>query len=385
MHVLMISLDTTLVTHGGSDARKRHQIYADRAGRLTVIAYAPRGVGETLSLAPNLTVIPTRGPRLMFALDATRLGMRAARQTPVDMITTQDPFMTGLAGVWLARRLGVPLLVQNHSDFFDNAHWIDESPLRNRFFNWLGKRIIQRADRLRVINDAERDKYLALGIPPERICKIPTITDPAYFAQAVPEAQVAAVRAAWGIGEGHKVVLWVGRPVGFKRLPVLLEAMRCVVEAEPEARLVLVGDMKQASEDLPAQIARLGLADHVIAPGGVPFDDLPAVYRAGDVYAHTSIYEGLGRVMVEAGAAGLPVVAFDSAGAREVVVDGENGCLLPQGDGAGFAARLVELLRDSDRARAMGARGRELALERFDAEMLYERLMVCWRDTTRSR
>jgi glycosyltransferase involved in cell wall biosynthesis len=378
----MISLDTTLVTDDGSDARKRHAVYADRVDHLSVIVYTPPGMGEPLRLTSNLTIVPSnsRG-RALFPLDAVRLGRKAAAHEPVDMITTQDPFITGYAGVRLSKRLGAPLLVQNHSDFFDNIHWIREHPLRNRVFNRLGKWVIQRADRLRVVNDAEGNKYLAMGIPAERICKVPTITDPAYFAQPVPPEQVAFIRESWGVRDHQRVVLWVGRPVWFKRLPVLLDAMRIVVQAEPEARLVLIGNMAQATEDLPAEIKARNLHNHVIMPGCVPFDDLPAVYRAGDVYVHASIYEGLGRVMVEAGAAGLPVVAFESAGVTEVVVDGENGYSLPQNDVAGFAARLLELVRDVDSSRQMGKRGRELALERFTAELLYERLMACWQAT----
>jgi len=378
----MISLSGDVLAGPQSDVRQRHERYGAAAGHLTMIIYAAGGGGRppaSRDFSPHLAVHPIGGSRALFVPRAVWTGLRRARR-PVDLVTTQDPFATGLAGVILSWLLKTPLLVQNHSAFFDNPDWIAERPRRHAIFNRLGKWVIRRAAMNRVVNEAERDKYLALGIPPERVRVIP-LADPAPFAAPVPAEQIAAQRAAWGLAADHRVILWVGRMVRTKRLPLLLDAMRLVATAEPAARLVLVGDVAAAEEDIPAEIARRGLEDRVILAGWIAFDRLPAVYRAADIYALTSAYEGVPRVLQEAGAAGLPLVAMESAGARAVVVDGENGYLVPQGDVDAFARRILELLRAPEQGRAMGERGRALVLARFDSTRLFEEWMACWRET----
>ena len=118
MRVLMISLDKSLATNPEGDATQRHLEYAERAGKLTIITYSSRlplreGQDGVVRSSPHLTIIPTNSrSRLTYLLDAYRLGSNTGE---VDLITTQDPFVTGLVGVWLRRKLRAPLLVQNHS------------------------------------------------------------------------------------------------------------------------------------------------------------------------------------------------------------------------------------------------------------------------------
>ena len=137
------------------------------------------------------------------------------------------------------------------------------------------------------------------------------------------------------------MIIWVGFPVGFKRVPLLLDVFRRVHEREPNARLLFVGDMSKSADDLPALMAEHGIQDAVLTPGFVPHEQLPAYYGAADVFLMTSAYEGIPRVLMEASATGLPLVAFDRVGVREVIVDGENGYLVPEGDLDGMAAQVV--------------------------------------------
>ncbi len=384
MNVLMIGLGDQVLTQPDGDVRDRHERYGRAAGHLTMLVYSdsPSGPADG-ALSSHLAAYPICGSPLLFTLRAVLAGLRYARR-PVHLVTTQDPFSTGLAGVILSWLLHAPLLVQNHSDFFDNIHWIAEKPRRHGLFNRLGKWVIKRAAMNRVVNNGERDKYLRMGVQPARVRVIP-LADPGPFSVDVPAGEIAARRASWGLDLTHRVVLWVGRPVRLKRLPVLMDVMRQVVAQVPDARLVLVGDMGLAQEDLVAEIRRRQLEDVIVMPGVVRFADLPGVYQSADVYAHTSIYEGLGRVMLEAGAAGLPVVAMDSAGVREVVVDGDNGYIVAQGDVDVFAARVLSLLNDPRKAREMGLRGREIALTRFDPARLFDDLMQCWQDAAERR
>ena len=173
----------------------------------------------------------------------------------------------------------------------------------------------------------------------------------------------AEIRARYGLG-GRPVVVCVSRLVPRKGQDALLHAWPHVLRRVPGARLLLVGGgpYRGALETLANE---LGVRESVHITGSVPWPELPAHYDAGDVFAmpcrtrrHGLDVEGLGMVYLEASATGLPVVAGDSGGAPDAVLDGETGFVLPGRSVRDVAVRLVELLTDPDRARAMGDKGR---------------------------
>ncbi len=377
VHVLMISLDTALAAQPEGDARRRHLAYASRAGKLTVVAYTPPGAGAVVHASPQLTILPTNSrSRFTFPFDA----LRAARQAQaVDLITTQDPFLTGLVGVWLRRRLRVPLLVQNHSYFFGNAAWRAEKPLRNALLSRLGSFVVRQADMLRTVNRRERDNYIAAGGAPERVVALPLGTASARFAAPIDPDALAALRSRLGLAPSHKVVLWVGYPVAFKRVPLLLKVFRRVAASAPDARLVLVGDLSHSPQDLLALAQSEGIGDRLIHTGAVLHDDLPLYYALGSVYVHTSAYEGVPRVLFEASASGLPLVGMSAVGVDEVIEDGVNGYLVPPADIDSMASRILTLLQNPVQARQMGACARAIAFERYDAGHYADTWVDVWR------
>jgi glycosyltransferase involved in cell wall biosynthesis len=382
LHVLMIALGDQVLTGEGGDTRQRHLEYAERVAHLHMVVYSSResNLRET-ALSDHLTAYPTRSAtRPGFILDAYRLGAQVCRAHPIDLITTQDPFTTALPGVWLKRRFGVPLDVQNHSDFFDNRAWIAERPLRNRFFNQLGKWALRRADTHRVLNRAERDKYLRMGIPAERVIVLATPTRLDRFEPDGPLGEVESLRAALELPSGAPVLLWVGRPVRFKRVLLLVEAVALARAAHPDVQLMLVGDFADRP-DVVEQVRRLNLTQAVHFTGSVLHESLPAYYRLADVYVHSSAYEGLGKVMIEAAASGLPVVSTRTAGAAEIVVEGETGLLCEPENAADLAEQIGVLLTDPARARQMGAAGRAFVREKFDHAANLDTVVDTWRRT----
>ncbi len=129
--------------------------------------------------------------------------------------------------------------------------------------------------------------------------------------------------------------------------------------------------------------ARLGVADCVVFTGEVPDQQLPAHYDAGDVFAMPCRsrmggldVEGLGIVYLEASATGLPVIAGDSGGAPDAVVEGETGYVVPGRDVAALADRLSRLLEDPEEARAMGARGRTWTERHWHLDMVARRFRL---------
>jgi phosphatidyl-myo-inositol dimannoside synthase len=169
-----------------------------------------------------------------------------------------------------------------------------------------------------------------------------------------------AVRDRLGLA-GRPVVVCVSRMVRRKGQDTLIRAWPQVRAEVSDALLLLVGDGPYAG-DLRRLARRVGVSDAVLFSGPVPWPELPAYYDAGDVFAMPCRtrragldVEGLGLVYLEASATGLPVIGGDSGGAPDAILDGESGYVVH--DAAGTAARVIELLADPGRARAMGEKG----------------------------
>lgn len=379
MHLLMLGLDSSLLGDPHGNTVARHIEYAERIGQLSVIVYTHASDPKTVTrLSEQLIVYPTnvRTPYL-FPWAAYRLGVRIHRRQPADLITTQDPFATGLIGLWLKWRLRIPLNVQSHSHFFKNPDWVAEHPLRNRALQAIGKFVVRRADTLRVLSEREKAICVRLGVAPRRIIVLTAPTDVGSFAPPVAPERIAELRRELGITPDAPVLLWVGLPTRAKNVELLLEAYRAIRAARPRARLVMAGDFNGRPD-----FAQRAQSEGVILPGRVDYASLPAYYQLAAIYVHSSRYEGVPRVLIEALAAGTPVVATDHLGASEVVRPGETGLLTPHTPDA-LAEAVIALLDDPARAAAMGAAGQRDVLERFDYERQLDRVVETYRETLR--
>ena len=174
------------------------------------------------------------------------------------------------------------------------------------------------------------------------------------------------------------IVLCVSRLVPRKGQDTLIRAWPAVRSAIPDARLLLVGDGPYRGE-LHRLADGLGVTGSVTFTGSVP--DLAGYYAASDVFAMPCRtrragldVEGLGIVYLEASAAGLPVIGGDSGGAPDAILDGETGYVVPGRDVATLAGRIVGLLADPARARAMGRRGQAWTEQEWDWSRVASRL-----------
>lgn len=170
------------------------------------------------------------------------------------------------------------------------------------------------------------------------------------------------VRASLGIDPSCPVVGMVARLEAPKNHPLLLRAFARVMGQFPEARLLLVGDGRRR-EELEGLAMSLGIRDRALFVGARR--DLPELLASMDVVALISDREGLPVAMLEAMAAGRPVVATDVGGIGAVVRPGATGLLVPAGDEVALAASLAGLIGDRELARRMGENGRTLVKERY--------------------
>jgi phosphatidylinositol alpha-1,6-mannosyltransferase len=178
-----------------------------------------------------------------------------------------------------------------------------------------------------------------------------------------PGVDGSDVRKRFGLSD-RPVVVCVSRLVPRKGQDMLIRALPEIRRRVPGAALLL-GSGGPYRPNLEKLARDVGVGSDVVFTGSMPWAELPALYAAGDVYAMPCRtraagldVEGLGIVYLEASATGLPVVAGDSGGAPDAVLEGETGYVVGGRDVATIAARVAGLLADPARARAMGAAGR---------------------------
>ena len=184
--------------------------------------------------------------------------------------------------------------------------------------------------------------------------------------------------------ERKRVVIGVARLVPIKNVRLLIEAMAKVRLRLPDAHLLLVGDGPDRSA-VRARAAELDLTDAVTFVGSVPQADLPALYRAADVFALSSDFDNSPNVVLEAMASGLPVVATDVGGVREFVAEGIGGAVVPPGNAAALANALEQYLAQPDRARAAGTHNRIKASAEFSWRSSALQLLDVYRRVIDSR
>ncbi|MDP9241189.1 MAG: glycosyltransferase family 4 protein [Actinomycetota bacterium] len=200
---------------------------------------------------------------------------------------------------------------------------------------------------------------VALG-PSVRLERLAPGVDATMFS---PSVDGSAVRTRLGLAR-RPVVVCVSRLVARKGQDTLIQALPLIRSAVPDAALLLVGGGPDQPR-LQRLVVECGVADDVVFTGSVPWPDLPAHYAAGDVFAMPCRtrrrgldVEGLGMVYLEGSATGLPVVAGDSGGAPDAVLDGETGSVVDGRSVPAVAQAVSGLLADPTLARAMGDKGR---------------------------
>jgi glycosyltransferase involved in cell wall biosynthesis len=200
-----------------------------------------------------------------------------------------------------------------------------------------------RADVTVVISPFEQRLIEQAGFRVRRFELVPPAVDAAAFAGARDDAFLAR----FGLdGRQQQIVLFVGRVSRDKGIDLLIAAAQTVVRATPEARFLIVGPDWGDRAEFEREVAAAGLREVFVFTEALSDADLRLAYRSADLMAFPSRYEAFGIVMIEAMAAGLPVVATNASAIPCVVDHGETGLLFAAEDARDLAAHLVTLLRD---------------------------------------
>jgi len=324
----------------------------ERGHRVTIQANDPRTRQAAQAIGAQVVRIPGMTRPIRPQLDAAAVMALAwwLRRERVDVVHTHTS-KAGFLGRLAARIAAVPVVVHTVHGF---AFHEFTPPARLRVYAALERLAARWCDRIITVSQAHADWAAQLRIGrPGQVVAVPNGIAPGPPPDA---ARRAAVRRDLGIAEDALALISVGRFDPEKNHLDLLPAL----ESLPRAVLLLAGE-GPLRDELEAAVARRRLKGRVRFLGFRR--DVPALLEAADAFVFASVREGMPIVLLEAMAAGLPIVANRIMGNREVVADGETGYLVPPRRPDLFAEALCRLFADRERARAMGLAGR-LRLER---------------------
>jgi sugar transferase (PEP-CTERM/EpsH1 system associated) len=313
------------------------------------------------------------GRRPGFDWRCVRRLARCVRDSGAQMVHAHQ--YTPYAYITAARLLGgrPPVLFTEHGRFYP-----DLSSAKRRLFNRL---LTCRHDRFVAVGGAVKQALIEKeGLPAERI---EVVYNGAASEPASPSAEWRAeVRREFGAAGDEFVVLQVARLDPIKDHTTALKSLAAAVSRNPRIRLVLVGDGPERPT-IERQIVDLGLQRSVTMLG--QRGDVPVLLAAADAFLLTSVSEGLPVTIIEAMAAGLPVVSTGVGGVPEIIDDGDTGLLAPAGDVDALAQAMLRISQDANLRESLAARGRERAASRFSEERMIERYHSLYAELTQGQ
>ena len=338
-----------------------------------------REKGVRIAIVPALVrrISPMNDLRALWSL------VRLILQEKPDIVHTH----TSKAG--LLGRLSAKITHAGHIVHTPHGHvfYGHFGRLPSRLFIWLEKVCALFTRRVIALTTGELNDYLALAVcRPEKLRKIHSGVDIAKFRAA--SVNVIEKKRKLGLIQNAAVVGFIGCLLPIKGPMHLLNAMQFVWQHVPDVQLVFIG-----KGDLALDLRTAAL--NAGAGGQVKFlgwrDDVDEILPVFDVLALPSLNEGMGRVLVEAMAAGKPIVASNVGGIPDLVRHGHNGLLVPPGDEKALADAIKWLLNDPEKSNQMGRRGRRIcsqfSLEAMLAKLdrLYQELLQQRADALRPR
>jgi glycosyltransferase involved in cell wall biosynthesis len=277
-----------------------------------------------------------------------------------------------------ARLAGVPIVLHTYHGHVFHSYF---SPLKTQMFLNIERALGLLSDRLIAVGEKQRHELIGYRVAPaEKIVAVPLGL--AIEPMLEVERERGRLRTELGLSDGEVLVGIVARLVPVKAHEVFFEAAERIARAVPRARFLVIGDGERRAE-LERLAGRLGLSERTRFLGWRR--DMRVVYADLDVVALSSLNEGSPVAIIEAMAAGRPVVASDVGGVSEVVEHGCSGLLVPRRDAAALAAAVIDLLRDPAGAARLGAAARAAVFPKYAASRLVEDIGRLYLDLARQK
>lgn len=359
--------------------------------KLLVVAPRYKGQPEAESHVLRVPSLLAMGEKREFRLANIFLGRirKRVRAFKPDIIHLHHPFWLGSLGLFVARTLKVPAVYTYHTRLEHYAHFVPLPGMlfRNLISHALIKRFANKCDGVIVPTYSTEEYLRMIGV------KTPTFVQPTGIEyqkfQDVRHEDIEALRKKLKLGD-ERVFVSVSRLSNEKNIDFMIEAIDALRrETKVPFRFLMIGDGHQRDR-LQQKIGELGLTDRFTLVGAVPPDEMATWYRLGDAFLFASKSETQGMVILEAMAAGLPVVAVRSSGIEDVVRHGYNGFKTPEKQDQ-WRAEVKKLLEDEAlRSKLSGQAlefARDYSVEQFarDVRRIYATTLAMFAKKHRGR
>lgn len=376
MNVCMFSHGNPYLNGRSGPVVARHVDYASAVnGRVYLIYFDPTEEDlDTIRVLDGFIAVNC-GIRLkvLYPLAVIRTFLKLRRKVVIDLIYTQDAFVTGFLGVLCRLIFGIKLIIGSHASFLDNGNWIREKPIQNRLFNWMSKVNFRCADGIKSVSFEEMAKIKVFA---GKSTKFLVQNTPLV----IPERIEPASFESYGLHPNDTILVSVGRLTPQKNHKALLSI---VSKLEPGTfdKLVIVGKGSELEvRKLKTQAQASGLGTKFVYIPNLEHARLCALYKLSAIYVHTALYEGVCKTILEAAAFSLPTVVFEISGLRHSILHDITGFIIPQGREDLFSEALHRLLLDEKKRFEMGGAGYEFVKREHSYDIMISRITNFWKE-----
>jgi len=306
-------------------------------------------------LSSNCIAIPTNGiNRIHSLINMYFIANKILKNEKITVLQCQEPIYTGFLALLFKKKYSVPINVLLYGGNIYDENWLEQRWL-NKTFAPIGRYVLKKADGIQVEASLIKESLINNKVPPEKIYVKPMVPhnlDDFYKADGEDLREEILKKNNF-----ENIILFVGRLIKEKNLFNLLKVFRIVKQNYPFTGFIIIGDGKE-KDSLMKEAEKLGISDNILWIPHVPHYELPKYYKAADIFVLFSVSEGFPRVLMEAGAAGLPIVSSRISGSTDAVVDEQTGYIVPINDIEQCAEKIMLLLANPALRLSMGIEAR---------------------------
>ena len=377
MHICQISKDFNLINWDESGEPVQRQIaYLDclkkkyPEAQMTVLVLY-NGRGTPAFIKNDIRIIPVKDTIFNRVINVYFFLKKLNKVHPINIVTCQNPYDEAWPTLIFSKIFKVPAIAQIHFDIFNKEaiQQILGNGLIGKIRFILFKRLIGFFNIIRVVgNRIKNDLISKKLVDPKRIFVLP-VTVPLVGSSITSEKTYHS--------NPIPSVLFVGRLVPQKNLFFWLDIAAFINKRLPTVGFDVVGEGHLKGE-LREYAGKLGISNNIHFHGEVANHLLKDFYRNADIFLIASYYEGFGRVILEAGAFGLPVVSTNVTGPEDIIIPGYNGYLFEVGDKEGIANCVIELMNNPEKRKQIGDNNQKHIIENYQAEKLKQQWVDLW-------
>ncbi|MFW9881854.1 MAG: glycosyltransferase family 4 protein, partial [Candidatus Thorarchaeota archaeon] len=362
LNMLMIGLDYHTFLLKGSDFYKRLKKYLKHFN-ISIIIVSPYNSRMKNISAPHLSVYFTNSFSKFFQLiDIIKIFLRIARKIKFNLVTTQDPFVTGIAGLIIGKIFNIPSNIQVHSNIINNQFWLDETFI-NYFQNILAIFVLKNSDTIRVVSDLTKVQLKKhFDIKNKFIKRIPVFAD-------IKVNQNTEINEISTIDRKKFKIFSLGRLSKEKNFMNLVKSAQRIKQNHNNF-IIFVGGDGSEKHKLESEIKKRGLQDNIILLGYLNSERKNYYYRNCDVFVNVSNYEGFGLVCLEAMYHKKPIIMTKTVGKNEMVINEYNGFRVKINDPIDLSDKIMFLMKNPDIIKKLGENAYNFSKDHYKKDEL---------------